>query len=87
MSPRKDRVEVKNRPQEVRSENLVQKGEAKFGDPKVRALVCNIFLNLEFELLLAWMMVMLHKTLRVRLVKFCTPDFCGKSRLRLSDYG
>ena len=62
----KDRMEVKHRPQE--------KGEAKFGDPKVRALVCNIFLNLEFELLLAWMMVMLHKTLRVRLVKFCTPS-------------
>ena len=90
----KDRMEVKHRPQEVRHrpqevrpENLVQKGEAKFGDPKVRALVCNIFLNLEFELLLAWMMMMLHKTLRVRLVKFCTPDFCDKSRLRLSDYG
>ena len=72
----KDRMEVKYRPQE--------KGEARFGDPKVRALVCNIFLNLECELLLAWMMVMLHKIPRLRFVNVNSYNAAFRSML---DYG
>ena len=80
----KDRMEVRHRAQEVRAENLVQKGEARFGDPKVRALVCNIFLNLEFELLLAWMMVMLHKIPRLRFVNVNSYNAAFRSK---RDYG
>ena len=54
---------------------------------KVWKLLCDVFFNLKFEFLVAWLVLMLHTTMRLRFVNICKTAFNLESLLRLSDYG
>ena len=60
--------------------------ECGFKD-KVWTLLCDVFFNLKFEFLVAWLVLMLHTTMRLRFVNICKTAFNLESLLRLSDYG
>ena len=59
--------------------------ECGFKD-KVWTLLCDVFFNLKFEFLVAWLVLMLHTTMRLRFVNICKTAFNLESLLRLSDY-
>ena len=54
---------------------------------KVWKLLCDVFFNLKFEFLVAWLVLMLHTMMRLRFVNICKTAFNLESLLRLSDYG
>ena len=56
-------------------------------DAQVWKLLCDVFFNLKFEFLVAWLVLMLHTTMRLRFVNICKTAFNLESLLRLSDYG
>ena len=79
----KDKVEKCGFNDKVKQEMNVEVKQ----DAQVWKLLCDVFFNLKFEFLVAWLVLMLHTTMRLRFVNICKTAFNLESLLRLSDYG
>ena len=79
----KDKVEKCGFNDKVKQEMNVEVKQ----DAQVWKLLWDVFFNLKFEFLVAWLVLMLHTTMRLRFVNICKTVFYLESLLRLSDYG
>ena len=79
----KDKVEKCGFNDKVKQEMNVEVKQ----DAQVWKLLCDVFFNLKFEFLVAWLVLMLHTTMRLRFVNICKTAFNLESLMRLSDYG